>query len=452
MLAMKKPLAVAGAAFALLVLGLGLYAWRLSARLEAPEAKAWLLAQAREALGVEVEAKELRASLFRGIELRGVRVANPPGFSGPLLTADAFALRYDLWPLLVGRVHVDELALDKPALQLAADGRGTFNYEKLGARAPAGRAGARGTGLPSGLAALELALSRVVMRDARITVLDQRKAPMLALEGTEVASGFRLIGGSIEGAGRARIARLGLAQALFVRDLEAPVEARKRQLRLGPIRGRLAEGRATGDLTLRLGESFRYSLALKVDGARVEALLKEAGARPTLSGTLAAQASFEGSGGLATLVGKGDAQVHDCRANEPPLLVALATVLQVRELASPDFEECRAELTLGGGRGRTSVLSLRGREVRLRGSGVITLADGALDHDMTLTLSRRLLDRIPVKEVRAAFDEEREPGHGSLDFKLTGTAGAPRTDVAARVVKAGAVATLKGKLRKLFRP
>jgi hypothetical protein len=460
---MKKRLAIAGAIVALVVLGLGAYAARLAARLDTPEAKAWILDQARQALGVEVQAKELHASLFRGLELRGVRVANPPGFSGPLLTADAFALKYELWPLLIGRLHVDELSLDKPVVQLAMDGRGTFNYERLGPRPEAGArasgkpsgsgggagSGTGGSGVPAGLP-IELALSHLALRDARISLVDARKAAMLKVEGAELSSGFKLAGSALDGSGRARIASLGLADALFVRGLEAPIEARKRGLRLGPIRGRLAEGRAEGDLRVDLGEAFRYSLSLKVEGAKVEALLKEAGARPTLAGSLAAEGSFEGTGGVPTLTGKGWARVDDCRTNQSPLLLTLAALLQIRELANPDLDECRAEFTLGGGRARTPVLSLKGREVRLTGSGVTTLADGALDYDMTLALSRRLLAGIPAKEIRAAFDEEREDGFGLLSFRVTGTTAAPKTDVAARIAKSGALAVVKGKLGKLF--
>jgi hypothetical protein len=445
---MKRRLALAGVVLAVVVLGLGLYAARLASRLDTPEAKAWLLGQARQALGVEVQAEELHASLLHGLTLRGVRVANPPGFPGPLLTAEGFALRYDLLPLLAGRVHVDELSLDKPVVQLALDARGSLNVEKLGPRTSGGGA-AKGGGSSPALP-LELALSQLALRDARLTMLDPRKARLLAIEGAELTSGFRLAGTAVEGKGRARIASLGLADALVVRDLEAPIEARGQTLRLGPIRGRLAEGRATGDLTIHHGRSFRYALALGVERAKVEVLMKEAGARPTLAGALAAEGSFEGTGGVATLSGKGRARVDGCRTNQSPLLLALAALLQIRELANPDLDECRAEFTLGGGRARTPVLSLKGREVRLTGAGTMRLDDGALDYDMTLAVSRSLLAGIPVKEIRAAFDEEREEGFGLLAFKVTGTSDAPKHDVAARIAKAGALSVVKGKLGKLF--
>ena len=74
-------------------------------------------------------------SLLSGVTLKGIAIANPAPFPGDFLTADAFVLRYRLRPLLAGRVEVERLALEKPALALAMDARGGFNYEKLGGSA-----------------------------------------------------------------------------------------------------------------------------------------------------------------------------------------------------------------------------------------------------------------------------------------------------------------------------
>ena len=73
-------------------------------------------------------------SLLSGVTLKGISIANPAPFSGDLLTADEFVLRYRLRPLLSRRLEVDRVSLERPALGLVMDGRGVFNYERLGAR------------------------------------------------------------------------------------------------------------------------------------------------------------------------------------------------------------------------------------------------------------------------------------------------------------------------------
>src|SRR5258706_4956577 len=92
----------------------------------------------------------MEISVLSGVPLKGVTIANPDPFPGNLMTAEAFVLRYRLWPLLSGQFEVERLAFEKPRLTLAMDARGTFNYEKLGGRS-AGAAGPE-PGPPAGRA------------------------------------------------------------------------------------------------------------------------------------------------------------------------------------------------------------------------------------------------------------------------------------------------------------
>jgi AsmA-like C-terminal region/AsmA family len=427
------------------VLVVVVYAARFLRSLDTPEFKKALLEQARAALGVEVRAADLQMSVLKGVELKTVTVDNPPGFAGPLLTADAFALHYDLLPLLRGRVQVDELVLKRPSLALSMDSRGAFNYEKLGA-ASGRSAAAPGSGFSLGV--LDVVLSKMALDDARMTVTDARRAVLFKAEGMDLKSTFALRGGELEGSGRAGFALLSLASALQVRDLSAPLVISKRRMSLAPIRGRLAEGDASGDLSVDL-VPFGYRLKLDVSGAKVEKLLQEAGSSPMVSGRLRANGSFEGTAGVSSVKGKATAEVQGCRASRAPLLAILAATLQLPELADPDFDECRAEFTLASGRAHTPVISLKGKAVRLSGQGTMVVESGALDYGMTLSLATRLVDRIPAKEIRSAF-EDRGEGFRSLDFRVTGTTAAPHTDILARIGKASLISAVKGKLGGLF--
>src|SRR6266436_6072350 len=87
--------------------------------LQTPAFKEEVLKAARTALGSDVRIDTFQASLFSGIELRGVTIGNPAGFAGNLLNADAFVLRYRLLPLLSRRVEIEQLSLDKPVITLS---------------------------------------------------------------------------------------------------------------------------------------------------------------------------------------------------------------------------------------------------------------------------------------------------------------------------------------------
>lgn len=442
---MRKPLLIAGAVLAALGLLAAGYLAHLVRSFDTPEFKAALLERARVALGAELRARELKVSLLRGVTLSGVSVANPPGFPGELLSADAFRLHYDLLPLLKGRLQVDELALERPTLRLAMNARGVFNYERLGAAASS-RSAAPAAGMAR--LPLELRLSRLAVDGAQVSVVDHARTPLLTLHDFHLDSSFTLSGGHARGGGQARLDTLGLLDRLFLRRVSAPIELAKDKARLAPIRGTLADGAASGALEIDLARGFRYSLSLEVSGAKVETLLEEAGSSG-LSGSLTAQAAFEGTGGLPTLEGRGSAEVAECRVRGSKILAVLALTLQLPELAAPDFDECRAEFRLARGRADTPVLSLKGRTVQLTGRGTANLIARTLDYDMNLALGQALLGRLPVKEVRAAF-KDRGDSFSTLDFKVTGSTDAPRTDVAARIARAGAAEVVKGALRRLF--
>jgi uncharacterized protein involved in outer membrane biogenesis len=442
---MRKALTIAGAVLAALALVAILYLARLVRSLDTPEFKAALLERARVALGAELRAGELKVSLLRGVTMADVHVANPPGFPGELLSAKAFRLHYDLLPLLRGRLQVDELVLDRPVLLLAMNSRGVFNYERLAAGAgPA--AGAPRSSVPR--LPLELRLSRLAVEKAQVSVVDHARVPLVTLRDLDLDSSLTLSAGQTRGDGQARLDALELLDRLTLRGVSAPLELSKDKTRLAPIRATLADGDASGLLEIDFARGFRYALQLQVTGANVETLLREAGSSG-LSGSLAAKAAFEGTGGLPTLQGAGSAEVAHCRVRGSKVLAVLAAALQLPELATPDFEECRTEFALARGRAETRVLSLKGASVQLGGRGSADLASGALDYDMNLALNQALLGRLPVKEVRAAF-KDRGDSFSTLDFKVTGTTAAPRTDIASRIAKAGAVEVLKGALQKLF--
>ena len=62
-------------------------------RLDTPEFRKELLARVELALGTKVRVAKMDLALLSGVELEGVRIANPPPFSGDLLTAETFSFR-----------------------------------------------------------------------------------------------------------------------------------------------------------------------------------------------------------------------------------------------------------------------------------------------------------------------------------------------------------------------
>jgi uncharacterized protein involved in outer membrane biogenesis len=442
---MKKVL-LGGLALAALILlaAAGYLAW-LVRSLDTPQFRAALLERVSRTAGTNVRVERMDVSLLSGVKLRGIAVANPGPFPGDLLTAQAFVLRYRLRPLLAGRLEIDEVRLEKPVLALAMDARGTFNYERLGGRdAAASPATAAPAALP-----LRIVLSRLALEDATITMTDPARQRLFGVEGARLKSAFEIEDGVATGTGNAAAHALTLGQSLFLRDLESPLKLTKQALALAPVRAKLGGGEVTGEIGVRFLPGFRYTARVEVAKARVKTLLAEAGARQTVDGTLRARARFEGSGGLATLVGRGEGSISGCRVSDSRSLALLAAVLGLPELARPELDECRAEFTQQGYRVTTPALSLKGAQLELGGRGTLRLDTGALDYDLALALPPRVFARVTRQELRSAF-RTREDGWATIEFRLTGTTLEPRTDLLARVGRGAVEGAVRKGLGRLF--
>jgi hypothetical protein len=445
----KKALLAGVALVFVAVLAAVGYGVHLVGTLNTPAFQKTLVDQATAAAGAEVRVKEMDISLFSGVTLKGIAIANPVPFPGDFLTAEAFVLRYRLRPLLAGRVEVERLALERPRLALAMDARGGFNYEKLGGSARAG-AKAPPAAAPAAVVPLRIVLKQLAVKHASVVMTDHTKARLLAVEDIDFRSAFEVEAGIAQGSGQASIATLNLADLLFVRGVEAPLSMSKETVKLAPIRGRVAGGRAAGDLTVYLKGGFRYVANLEVTGANVKTLLAEAKSGGGVSGTLVAKGTFEGSGGLPTMKGHGRGTITDCRVEHGRTLALLAGILQVPELASPDFDECRAEFTQSGARLSTPVLSLEGPAVRLTGKGTVNLVTYGLDYQMSLALAPKVFAKVTRPELRPAF-KERGDGFFVIDFRLYGTTLDPQTDLLSRIGKAAATGAAKDQLNRLFK-
>lgn len=92
--------------------------------------KGALLPRVGEALSRQVEIEQVDISLFSGIGLKNLAVMEREGGES-FLTAQQVTLRYRFWPLLLMRVEIDEIAVDKPQIHLVRFADGSFNFSDL---------------------------------------------------------------------------------------------------------------------------------------------------------------------------------------------------------------------------------------------------------------------------------------------------------------------------------
>jgi uncharacterized protein involved in outer membrane biogenesis len=131
----RRRLALAAAGLAVLaIVGVGALVRVATAR------SAQLLSAAGKKLGRRVEADRFVVGLRGGIGvvLAGVRIADDPAFGDePFVRASRLEMRLRLLPLLRGRIVVDRVVVDDPAVRILRDAKGRLNVDSLARRAKA---------------------------------------------------------------------------------------------------------------------------------------------------------------------------------------------------------------------------------------------------------------------------------------------------------------------------
>lgn len=381
----------------LLVVAVGVL-WYANHYLQTPEFKQRVLAAARQSLGTDVKINEINVSLFKGVTLKGITVANQPGFDGDLLTADKFVLRYSLLPLLHKQVHIEQLLLT------------------------------RGT----------------------VVIPGKNNKALVKAENIDVSTSVDFVGRKLSGSGKANIETLNIADSIFVRALATPVSFQSDSVKLSPLSGKLADGDVSGDLTLRVVNGTQYQLNLQVKDTDVNKLLQEAGvAKRPLNGKLQATAALAGTGGFPTIVGKGRAEIVGGELKGVPALELVGALLQIPELSNLRFDQCVIEFSISNNVMQTPVVKLTSPKVQITGKGEVSLDDCYLDYDLTLALANDALANLP-KEVRGIFTE-RSDGFLTLNFRVWGPYDKPKTDLTKRIVKSVTDQLIGKDLKKLFK-
>ena len=421
---------------------------------QSPAFKEQVLTAAHRKFGSEVHIDEFRASLFSGVTLRGVTISNPKDFTGNLLTADVFVLRYRLAPLLRRRVEIEQLSLDKPTIILARNDMGEWNYREIGAKEGGPKTtpvAEQSTTPPKSdiVTPLDIVLSKLAITRGAASLVNEKNKLLVKIEGLDFSSSVSFADNKLTGTGKASLDRVNVAQALFVQKLTAPVSIATNQIKLAPLSGKIADGTVTGAAVLQLMPAFKFAVNLRVTDSDVAKLLSEAGTKGVMDGKLEVAASLEGTGGLPTMAGNGHAKITDGQLMEIPVLNLLASLLQIDALRNLKFSECVLEFSITNNVMLTPVIRLTSPQVQIVGKGSVSLDDYSLNHDMTISFAKGTLDRLP-KEIRSLF-AQRQDGALALDFRVWGPYNAPKTDLQERLVKGAAEQLIEKGLQRFLR-
>jgi uncharacterized protein involved in outer membrane biogenesis len=438
--------------------------------IQRPGFKHKVTALASKALHTEVKLESLHVSLFSGLELRGLAIANPSGFNGDFVTVRAFVLNYRLLPLFHKRIELGTVSLEGPVVTLVKNANGTWNYDNLGA--VTGKSGGGGTGEPSQPTGGSLEVPQVVIRHGSIVMLGDDGKPLLDVNDMNAKAVLGYENANLSGTGEVRVAAITAPDLLSVRDVKVPVMASQQEIRLPSLTGKIGGGDLTGSAVVNVGGALRYQASVQVTNVDLTQMFEEAqpheppgAAAPLLTGELKVettdaremlekatqyisfggklqlQAAVTGGSGLESLVGTGRVEVANGTLGRLPLQELVAELLQLPELREIKFDECRVEFAVSNNVVETPVIRLMSPLVRVTGAGTVSLADYTLNHKMRLMLAKEVIARMP-QEMAALFEEQTDGFYG-VNFKVWGPADKPKTDLGRNLLKGGVKQLLK---------
>ena len=94
--------------------------------------KALVVPRLTAALGREVEIKEIRFNLFKGLEVKEFSVKEATGFPiEQFISCEKLILRYRFWPLFRKKIEIGKLILESPQIEIIKNIQGRFNFEDI---------------------------------------------------------------------------------------------------------------------------------------------------------------------------------------------------------------------------------------------------------------------------------------------------------------------------------
>lgn len=134
-----------------------------------------------EALNREVSIEKVGFNLFSGIELKGLKISNRQGFSKiPFIAANEIELKYDLWPLFLGKINISKISLIKPEIFIEKNSSGEFNFADITQSKPATKEPpAQAEAKPSAKAPFMFFISSFSISKGKLIYADNSVSPKL---------------------------------------------------------------------------------------------------------------------------------------------------------------------------------------------------------------------------------------------------------------------------------
>ncbi len=411
----------------MLIVGANLY-------LQSPGPQARIQEELAKALKLPLKITSTAVSFWGTIRIHGISV--PAGDSAthneaPFLEARSVSADCRYLPLLKKRLVISELRVDQPRVVWLQNAKGRW---ELPARPPVARTPqedkteAQHPSKPG----LKVVLEHLRLLDGSVEWIDAKGGRVAACEGLQI-DGRMSAPARIDG--QLSVARVTLRESVFLSDLRTPFEVDSAQITFPALETRWADGTLRGQLQADArGRGGPFTGSLRFDQVDLGRFTTEAGWDPgQAAGLLLGHVELRGRiDQIQRLEGSGVCSLQEGQFRQLDFFQTLGQVLQIDELSTLKLKTAQAAFRLGEERLTVDELLLEALELKLTAAGAVRF-DGKLGLDARLAIREGLVKKMPGF-LRDSLTQPEPPGLPFIDFKVSGRADRPKTDLAEKLV------------------
>ncbi|MCE9612210.1 MAG: AsmA family protein [Chthoniobacter sp.] len=400
----------------------------LHAHLQSPHTQERIRAQFSHALGMPLKLTNTSFSPWGGLRITGVTI---PEGDANFFAADNFSAGVRWLPLLVGKVSIPEITVDRPKLVWKENAKGKWVLPKLTASesTPATEAApARPEKAPAGKAekAVAFDIARLRVNGGATELSDNEGKQILACTGVNVTC-TTVTESKVEGV--VEIGHLVWTESVALDNVRAPFTWSGGELTVTKLTGTLSGGAATGSFKGRpKAENSPFEAEFqceKVDLAQFTANLGWKVGQAT--GTAAAQLRVAGDlDRLNRATGPGQFQITDARFKQLDFLQSIGKALDIQELTDLRLKDGHGDFHLADKKIHVDQMALNALNLQLGVKGTVGY-DQKVALEAQLGVEDGLLKQLP-EMLRDSFGQA-EDGHRTIGFQISGTTDKLRTNL-----------------------
>ncbi|MDZ4741941.1 MAG: AsmA family protein [Verrucomicrobiota bacterium] len=444
---MKKALKIIAILILVLLIAIaGFGVWAYS-YLTSNQFKQMIVDKTSEALGVKVTVESLKFSIFSGFQLKGVKIANPPGSRNPdFFQADSFELNYNWRALLDKKLEINDVSVQKPIISVEqlASGQWIFPGMNRLPHAPEGQASGSGdtqmTQAPQSSPVtiqtqdskgIPVSVKKFEIQDGALSIYDMSGVSPISFKGMTLHSSVSVDKGKADLKGDLKISNLEIIRLGQVSGVDSRFELKDGVYTISEASATCFGGQISGHGTLDINQVEQMPLALDIkgNGLDMKSLLAALGNQTDqLSGKLNIEAQLTAPmTHPLDFQGKGYLDIKEGKVTGVPMLQLIGSVFNISEFqemnltkAYTDFSAAERVITL-------SNLILTTPDIQIKGGGTITV-DNQYDLKLVMNMSKGLYEKMP-NDIREKLLPNEDGSFTTPEFRVYGPQDSLKTDL-----------------------